>query len=163
MERYRRARFKARNEKERRQKYKEARLPAANMHLKENKITYFFLFGARDRPLCSADKMKKTLFCVFLNHPIVTNNSANMHLKENKITYFFPFGPRDRLLCSTDTMKKELKSMAVAVIDESGDCALKTHILSLSVNDHIGGTSQKENWSYALFAALHKDNNKLVN
>ncbi|OXU30999.1 hypothetical protein TSAR_008418 [Trichomalopsis sarcophagae] len=30
-----------------------------NMHLKENKITYFSPFGPRDRPLCSADKMKK--------------------------------------------------------------------------------------------------------
>ncbi|OXU20086.1 hypothetical protein TSAR_004555, partial [Trichomalopsis sarcophagae] len=29
------------------------------MHLKENKITYFSLFGPRGRPLCSADKMKK--------------------------------------------------------------------------------------------------------
>ncbi|OXU31914.1 hypothetical protein TSAR_008219, partial [Trichomalopsis sarcophagae] len=32
---------------------------SANMHLKKNKITYFCPFGPRDRPLCSADKMKK--------------------------------------------------------------------------------------------------------
>ncbi|OXU26357.1 hypothetical protein TSAR_000654 [Trichomalopsis sarcophagae] len=30
-----------------------------NMHLKENKITYFSPFGSRDRPLCTADKMEK--------------------------------------------------------------------------------------------------------
>ncbi|OXU21210.1 hypothetical protein TSAR_003053, partial [Trichomalopsis sarcophagae] len=54
-----------------------------------------------------------TLFSVFLNHPIVTNNSANMHLKENKITYFFPFGPRDRPLCSTDKMKMSSGSTAL--------------------------------------------------
>ncbi|OXU18088.1 hypothetical protein TSAR_008613 [Trichomalopsis sarcophagae] len=29
------------------------------MHLKEHKIIYFSPFGSRDRPLCSADKMKK--------------------------------------------------------------------------------------------------------
>ncbi|OXU18439.1 hypothetical protein TSAR_002980, partial [Trichomalopsis sarcophagae] len=29
------------------------------MHLNENKITYFSSFGPRDRPLCSANKMKR--------------------------------------------------------------------------------------------------------
>ncbi|OXU19095.1 hypothetical protein TSAR_015967, partial [Trichomalopsis sarcophagae] len=32
---------------------------SANLHLKENKITNFFPFCPRDRPLCSADKMNK--------------------------------------------------------------------------------------------------------
>ncbi|OXU31957.1 hypothetical protein TSAR_013069, partial [Trichomalopsis sarcophagae] len=32
---------------------------SANMHLKENKITYFSPFDPRDRPLYSADKMRK--------------------------------------------------------------------------------------------------------
>ncbi|OXU18114.1 hypothetical protein TSAR_006594, partial [Trichomalopsis sarcophagae] len=31
---------------------------SSNMHLRENKITYFSLFGPQDRPLCTANKMK---------------------------------------------------------------------------------------------------------
>ncbi|OXU18228.1 hypothetical protein TSAR_009885 [Trichomalopsis sarcophagae] len=49
-----------------------------NMHLKENNITYFAPFSPRDRPLCSADKMKKGCRCTSLKS-IPINLCQNEH------------------------------------------------------------------------------------